>query len=139
VAIGIRADCSFGGHLLSLCRTSCQGYPSISSASNHNTKLNLLFAAGLAPFFGGREFVGNLEVNAAVQCAIEGAPHGIRIVDLLDHTADVLGRCQSMVNENPANDKYAILGFHFATHCARQSSATCLDVPRCQRGGKRAL
>jgi len=44
-----------------------------------------------------------------------------------------------MVNENPANDKYAILGFHFATHCARQSSATCLDVPRCQRGGKRAL
>ena len=26
VAIGIGAECSFGGHLQSLCRTSCQGY-----------------------------------------------------------------------------------------------------------------
>jgi len=58
---------------------------------------------------------------------------------LLDHTADVIGRCHSMVNEDPANDKHAVLSFHFATHIARQSSATCLNVPRCQRGGKRAL
>ena len=53
---------------------------------------------GAECFFGGRELVGNLEVNAAVQCAIEGTLHDISIVDLLDNTADVLGHCQSMVN-----------------------------------------
>jgi hypothetical protein len=74
-----------------------------------------------------------------MQCAIEGTPHGISIVDLLDHPADVLGRCQSVVDENPANDKHAILGFHLATHVTCQSPAACFDLPRCQRGGKRAL
>src|SRR5712692_4201047 len=44
-----------------------------------------------------------------------------------------------MVDENPANDEYAILGFHLATHFTCQSPATCFDLPRCQRGGKRAL
>lgn len=61
------------------------------------------------------------------------------MVDLLDRTAGVLGRCQPVVNENPANDKYAILSFHLATHLTRQSPAACFDLSRCQRGGKRAL
>lgn len=60
-------------------------------------------------------------------------------MDFLDHTADILRRCQPMVNKNPANDKYAILGFHLATHVARQSAAPCFHLSRCQRGGKRAL
>lgn len=44
-----------------------------------------------------------------------------------------------MVNENPANHKHTILGFHLATHIARQSSPARFDLPRCQRGGKGAL
>ncbi len=44
-----------------------------------------------------------------------------------------------MVNEDPANDQYAILGFHLATYFTGQSPTTGFDLPRCQRGGKSAL
>jgi len=60
-------------------------------------------------------------------------------MNLLDRTTGVFGRYQPMANKNPANDKYTILGFHLATYFTRQSPATCFDLPRCQRGGKRAL
>ena len=60
-------------------------------------------------------------------------------MDLLDHAANVFGRYQPVANENPANDKHAILGFHLATYVALQSPLTRLDLPRCQRGGKCAL
>lgn len=96
--------------------------------------LNSLFAR-----FSLCEFVGDLEINAAAQCPIEGTLHGISAMDLLDHAADVFGRYQPMANENPANDKHAIVGFHLAAHFTHQSPAACFDLPRCQRGGKCAL
>jgi hypothetical protein len=60
-------------------------------------------------------------------------------MDFLDHTAGVLRYRHPVVNENPANDQYTIFGFHLPSHFTRQRPATCLDLPRCQRGGKRAL
>ncbi|HMK28754.1 MAG TPA: hypothetical protein VK473_03650 [Terriglobales bacterium] len=60
-------------------------------------------------------------------------------MNLLDHSTGAFGRYQPMANENSANNEYAILGFYFSTHFTPQSSVTGFDLPRCQRGGKRAL
>ena len=58
---------------------------------------------------------------------------------LLDRVVDVLGCFQPMVNENAANDENTVLGLHLAADIARERSLAGLDVPRCQRGRKRAL
>lgn len=44
-----------------------------------------------------------------------------------------------MVDENATDDEDAVLGLHLAAHVARERASAGLDVPRCQRGGKRAL
>ena len=58
---------------------------------------------------------------------------------LLDRAADILASFQAMVNENATNDEDAVLGLHLAAHIAGKCPLARLDVPRCQRGGKRAL
>jgi hypothetical protein len=56
-----------------------------------------------------------------------------------DRVADLLWRGQAMVDEKTTNDKNAILSLYLATHVAGECSLSCLDIPRCQRGGKGAL
>ena len=74
-----------------------------------------------------------------MQRAVERALHRIGLVDFLNHVTDLLWYCQSMVDENPTNDEDAVFGFYFAAYVARECPFARLDVPRCQRGGKRAL
>jgi hypothetical protein len=57
----------------------------------------------------------------------------------LDRVADILGRGQAMADKNPTNDEDAIFGLHLAAYVAGERSPAGLDIPRCQRGGKRAL
>lgn len=57
----------------------------------------------------------------------------------LDRVADVLGRDQAMVDKNATNDEDAVFRLHLAAYVAGERSPACPDVPRCQRGGKRAL
>ena len=56
-----------------------------------------------------------------------------------DRAADVLRSDQAMVDENATNDENAILNLYLATNVARECPLSCLDIPHCQRGGKRAL
>ena len=92
------------------------------------------------PHLSGRyELVGKLEFNTPVQSAIERTMHRVSAVDILDRVARVLGRHQAMVYQDAANDEDAFLRFHLATHVAGEGPSTCLNLPRCQRGGKRAL
>ena len=65
--------------------------------------------------------------------------HRVSAVDILDRVARVLGRYQAMMNRDAVNDEDAFLRFHLATHVAGKCPSTCLNLPRCQRGGKRAL
>ena len=41
-----------------------------------------------------------------------------------------------MLDEDAANHKDAFLGFDLAAHVAAECPSACLDIPRCQRGGK---
>ncbi len=87
----------------------------------------------------GYKFVRSREFDTAVQRAVERAPHRIRLVDFLDHVADVLWYPQPMVDENSTNDEDAVIGLYFAAYVAGKRPSACLDIPRCQRGGKGAL
>ncbi len=92
------------------------------------------------PHLGGwYELVGKLEFDAAVQGAIERTMHRVAAVDILDRVARVLGRYQAMMYKDAVNDEDAFLRFHLPTHVAGECPSTCLNLPRCQRGGKRAL
>jgi len=44
-----------------------------------------------------------------------------------------------MVDEDASNHQDAILGFDLAPHVAAECPSACLNIPRCQRGGKCAL
>ena len=65
--------------------------------------------------------------------------HCVSEVHFFDRVADVLSGGQAMVDENAANDENAVLRLDLTTHVAGQCSLSCLDIPRCQRGGKGAL
>jgi len=65
--------------------------------------------------------------------------HWVCAMHFLDCVADVLGRGQAMADENATNDEDAIFGLHLAAYVAGERPPACPDVPRCQRGGKRAL
>ncbi len=55
------------------------------------------------------------------------------------NTTNILWNRESVVNEDSPNHQDSFLGFHLAAHVAAESASTCLDIPRCQRGGKCAL
>ncbi len=65
--------------------------------------------------------------------------HRVGAVDILDRVTRLLGRYQTMMNQDAANDQDAFLRLHLATHVTGECPSTCLNLPRCQRGGKRAL
>lgn len=65
--------------------------------------------------------------------------HCVSAIHFFDPVADVLRSDQAMVDENATNDENAVLGLYLATHVARECLLSRLDIPHCQRGGKRAL
>jgi len=49
-------------------------------------------------------------------------------------------RCrQAMRHVDAADYQYTILSLHLTPNFARECPLPCLDLPRCQRGGKGAL
>ena len=124
--------------VLTRCAAAARSFAAAKDEANGPSSSDLLLARRTCPL-PWYELVRNVEFDAAVQRAVEGTLHGIGLVDVLDYVAHILGRGQSMVNENSTNNQDAVLGFHLAAHVAGECSLPRLDVPRCQRGGKRAL
>jgi hypothetical protein len=60
-------------------------------------------------------------------------------VHVIDHVTKIFWNRESMTDRNPPDHQNPIFGLNLTTHIAAESSSTCLDVPRCQRGGKCAL
>lgn len=56
-----------------------------------------------------------------------------------DDVTNVFWNREPVVNEDSPNHQDALLGLHLAPHIAAERPAACLDIPRCQRGGKCAL
>ena len=74
-----------------------------------------------------------------MQGPIQGTAYRITTVHFLDDAANVLREYEPMVDENAPNHQDALLGFDLAPHVAAECPSACLDIPRCQRGGKCAL
>ena len=74
-----------------------------------------------------------------MQGSIQGTAHRIQTVHFFHDTTNVLRNHKLVVNEDSTNHQNSFLGLHLSAHLAAEGAAACLDIPRCQRGGKCAL
>jgi hypothetical protein len=74
-----------------------------------------------------------------MQGPIQGTTHRIAAMHFRNDVMNGFWNHDPVVNEDSPNHQDSFLDLHLASHFAAEGAAPCLDIPRCQRGGKCAL
>jgi len=87
----------------------------------------------------GHKFVRRGDVDAAMQCPVKGTVHRIASVHFCHDLPNVFWSHDPVMDEDAPNYQNSLFSLHLAADIAAQCPTACFDLPRCQRGGKRAL
>jgi hypothetical protein len=74
-----------------------------------------------------------------MQCPVKGTAHRIASVHFRHDLPNVFWSYDPVMDEDTPNHQNSLFSLHLAADLAAKRPTACFDVPRCQRGGKRAL
>jgi hypothetical protein len=74
-----------------------------------------------------------------MQCPVKGTAHRIDSVDFRHDLPNVFWNYNPVMDEDTPNHQNSLFSLHLAADIAAKCPTACFYVPRCQRGGKRAL